>query len=122
MATKAEAINYVNQNFQVDRVNDNLYKAVFTTENNRSQLIFITFTDEFIRFDSPFASEEDINANLVFKILEDSVFGARKIGTMYYLTNLLLIENIDANEIEDGIRLVAAAADQLESQVGGDNF
>lgn len=122
MATKFEVLSYLNDNYHFEDLGNDVCKFVLNIEGNRSQLVFAKVTDDVMWFSSPFAAEDSIPANLVFKLAGDSLFGVKKVGDFYHLHHLVLLENVDSNEIDVAIRLLANAADELESDIGGDQF
>lgn len=122
MATKAEVLSYLNDNYHFEAIGDDAFQFGFNLDGGRSQLVFAHLGDGFLFFTSPFATESTIPANLVFKLVQDSLFGVKRAGDYYHLVHLVLLENVDSNEIDVAIRMLANAADKLEKEIGGDQF
>lgn len=122
MATKAEVLSYLNDNYHFEPLGDDIFRFGFNLEGGRSQIVFAHLGDGFLFFTSPFASESAIPANLVYKLGAESLFGSKRVGDYYHLVHLVLLENVDSNEIDVAIRMLANAADKLEKEIGGDQF
>lgn len=122
MATKQDAINYLIENYELEDLGDDSFKMLFNLDEGRSQLVFVGVFDEIMTIDSPFATTDDINANIAFKLGEDSILGIKKFGETYALRHIVPLEDVDASEIDLGLGFTARAADALEAQVGGDKF
>lgn len=123
MATQAEAIKFLKSNYQAEDVGDNLYKVVVDYEDNRSQLVFVGIFEHVITLNSPFASEDDLSAKQALTATSDGLFGLKQFGTLYTISNLLFVEDLDPSEFNKGIHFLAKTADDLEkSLVGGDRL
>ena len=122
MATKVETLSYLTQNYRAEETGDEVLKFVFEIDESRTQLLFAAVINDLLIMDSPFASTEDINANIAFKLAEESVLGVKRVGDVYTIRHVIPIADIDESEIDLGLHLTAQTADQLESEVGGDSF
>lgn len=122
MATKLETMNYLTQNYNTEEAGEDLLKFEFEIDDDRTQLLFAKVLNGLLVMDSPFASTEDINANIAFKLAEESVLGVKRVGELFTVRHVIPIADIDESEIDLGLRITAQTADQLESEVGGDKF
>jgi hypothetical protein len=81
--------------------------------------------EDWVQLATPFArvAEVDLRATLEEMGLTTVVGGAVIMGDWLVLRHSLPLENLQYNELDDPLQLVAAAADILEQQfTGGDNF
>jgi hypothetical protein len=122
MATKLETLKYINDNYNSEPIGDNALKFVFEINGGRTQLVFAAVFDDVLLIDSPFATVDDVNANIAFKLAEESILGIRRVGDHYSVRHVVPLADVDGSEIDLGLQLAAEAADQLESEVGGDKF
>jgi len=118
MATRAEAMKYLRNINGMQEGDDGLFQYVVSWDDGRSQLVFLKVLDDFIILTSGFAEKDAISAH---KALELAViFGVTDTGNFYALRHVLFLEDLDESEIANSVNLLAARADTLESQVGGD--
>lgn len=123
MATQAEALSYIKSNFKNEDLGDNVFKVLVEYDDNRSQLVWVGVLENVITLNSPFASEDDLSPKQALNAVSDGLFGLKTVGTLYTLSYLLFVEDLDASEINKGIHFLARSADELEkSLVGGDRL
>jgi len=81
--------------------------------------------EDWVQIATPFARVADVDLATVLEeiALTSVVGGAVIMGEYLVLRHSVPLQNLDANEFEEPLELVASTADQLEEQfVGGDNF
>lgn len=121
MATFQEVIAHIKSNYVAEDMDGGL-KLEFNNDGGRTQLVFVFGQPDspFLVISSPFA--QNVGADAVLQIANDSVFGVKKFGDMYTLQHVVPLSDVDASEVEFGLKMVALAADELESKFGGDRF
>jgi ABC-type taurine transport system ATPase subunit len=122
MATKDETLQYISDNYPIESLSEDALKIVFELEGGRTQVVYAIVLESLLLVDSPFAALDDINANIAFKLAEESFFGIRRSEDFYFVRHVIPLADVDASEIDLGLGLVAQTADTLESVVGGDNL
>ena len=123
MATQADVMNYIKNNYQHDVIENGVLKFEFNIDDTRSQLVFALVLDNALVTWSPFASKESITAAQAFNATLDSYFGISILADSYCLKHHAPLENIDSNEIEVAFESLALAADAHEAELGlGDNL
>jgi hypothetical protein len=123
MATKAEVRAFLQANYDTEEISEDHFKFIFTGDG-RSQLVFAMVGDQKMEIHSPFAPMDAITAQQAIDAADEKAFGIRKLGDLWWgFVNVVWIENVDPNEIQDSLGVVAAAADQVESKLGlGDDL
>lgn len=123
MATRAEALSFLQSNYNLNQINNDLYKIEIEYETGRSQLVFVTVNDDFMMFKSPFAKGDDITAKQALEGAGAGGFGVQLVADLYCLAHLVFNADLDASEITYGLGVLASAADDLENElVGGDRL
>jgi hypothetical protein len=117
MATPAEAVAYLRQNFKILSENGSLLSFGWNLEGGRTQLVIVEVRDNLLRILSRVAKGGTVSAE---KLLteNDSIWGVALLEGDYYLTHTVLLENADANEIAGPLEIVAIHADELEEKLG----
>jgi len=119
MATRAEAMKYLRNIEGMREGDDGLFSYVVSwDEDGRSQLVFLKVVDDFIALTSAFAEKDAISAHKALDLAV--IFGVTDMGNHYGLRHVLFLEDLDESEVGNSVHLLAARADILESQVGGD--
>jgi len=119
MATRADAIKYLRSIDGMQEGEDGLFNYVVSwDEDGRSQLVLLHVLDDFIVLTSGFAEKDAISAHKALDLAV--VFGVTDTGSYYALRHVLFLEDLDESEVVNSVQLLAARADILESQVGGD--
>lgn len=116
MATREEVLGFMQARYRFDQVNDYLYRATFDYESGREQVVLIEFRQDFVLFSSRFGSIQDLSAEQALEATNEWIFGMRKIDNSYWLRHVAPIKNIDENEIDDGLKLLAFAADEIKAK------
>jgi hypothetical protein len=121
MATYPEAMQYIKSNYEYKESN-NLVTLEFKFADGRAQTVYIpTGLDQgYLAVSSPFAM--NISADLALQAANDGMFGVRKVGDLFALWHVIPLADLDASEIDFGIKAVAIAADTLEEKFGSDQF
>lgn len=121
MATFLEVISHIKSNYITQEISGGL-TLEFTVNENRSQVIFVIGQPDspLISISSPFAKEA--SAEFALQAAEASIFGIKKVADMFAIHHVVPLADIDASEIEFGLKLVASQADLLEGKFGGDRF
>ena len=120
MATLNEAMAHIRANYVYEET-DSALKLEFTTDDNRSQVVWAGGTEDLLFVFSPFAV--GTKPEIVLSLTEDTFFGIGRIsGGVYVVRHVVPLADVDASEIDLALKLVAVEADTLESQIGGDRF
>lgn len=120
MATEQEVIEKIRSYDGVKDLGDGNFSFMARLEDSRSQIVFVTVSDPFLAFMSPFAEKDAISADQALSLAK--IFGVCDMGNYYGLRNLSLIEDLDESEIVNMAAYIAFRADAIESEVGGDRF
>mgnify|MGYP000031593560 CR=1 FL=1 len=120
MATRADAINFLRGINGMEEVGDALFRFEVSYDDGRSQLVFLSVLDDLMVLSSPFASKDDISARKALDLAV--IFGVADIGEFYVLRHILFLEDLDESEVVNSISLLAARADTIEEEVGGDRM
>lgn len=120
MATRAEVIQHIRNYSDVEDMGDGGFNVVFSFDDGRTQILFMTVLEDILLMASPFAHRDDITPGKAIDLAV--IYGVGTIGDFYVLRNVLHIADIDESEIVNGARLLAIRADTLEEQVGGDRL
>jgi hypothetical protein len=123
MATAAEAKQFIESNYDFRILENETYKLLFQTDDERTQLLYVDVTETNLQVASPFASMEDVTPKQALAANAKYSLGVQTLGELYVVKYFMLLANLDTNEILDGFILTAAIADQLEKElVGSDNL
>jgi hypothetical protein len=120
MATINEVISHIKSNYSTEDLGNGGLKMEFNIDSNRTQLIFVHSTELMLLVASPFA--QNISSDLAFQAAETSIFGVKKLNDLYVLHHVIPVGDIDASEIEFGLKVLALQADELDSKFGRDQF
>ncbi len=120
MATILEVISHIKSNYVTEDIGNGTLKLEFTIDSNRSQLIYVHGGEMMLLVSSPFAS--NISSDLALQVASSAIFGIKQFNDLFVLHHVIPTGDIDASEIEFGLKLVAIAADELESKFGRDQF
>lgn len=118
MATRADAMKYLRGINGMKEGDDGLFSYVMNWDDGRSQLVFLKVVDDFIVLTSAFAEKDAISAHRALDMAV--IFGVTDMGNHYGLRHVLFLEDLDESEVVSGVGWLAARADILESQIGGD--
>lgn len=138
MATWNDLVRYVRLRYEVMRGDENeiriLYRLGDQDEDSiiegRTQVMILAREEldkeeDWVQVATPFARVADVDLNAVLEEmgLTTVVGGAVIMGDWLVLRHSLPLRNLQYNELDDPLHLVASAADTLEHRfVGGDNF
>jgi hypothetical protein len=119
MATKAEIIEFLKQNFKTLEVTPAGARIRFTFDDGRMQNMILQIDDDHMLIGSFFASKSEHSAEEVLAAAEGNNYGVLPLNDYYILSNLLWTANVDANEIQDTLNDLAGAADVIEEKLNG---
>lgn len=123
MATVAEAKQFIDSNYDTELLEDGSFKIIFKGDEGRTQLVFVDINDVNLQVSSPFASVEDVTPKQALSANAKYGIGMQLLGKYYVVKHYMFLEDVDASEILEGLRLVAGIADDLEQElVGTDNL
>ena len=131
MATWNDLVQFVRTEYQVVSLKpDEIRIEIEFEEDERTQVMIVVreVLDrryEWVQIATPIGLAADVNLHeLLTKIGQTTVAcGAVIMGEHVVLRHSLPLENLDINEFVDPLQLIAAAADELESEFfGGDNY
>lgn len=117
MASWQDVKQFLYSNYKINSDEDGVLSILFETGNNRSQLVFVAQTGDFLRLLSPVADEGSASPARVLG--EPSLFGVTKFGSHFCLVHNQLLDTVDEAEITGVIPLLAGFADKLESALTG---
>ena len=123
MATKSETIAFLKKHYIHEDLEDHFLKIVLeSADSDRSQIVWAWVYDDFLSFASPFARIGHISDSQALDSNE-SLLGIGKLSEFYVVRHLLELENVDENEIVEGLRYIATVADAQEARLGlGDDL
>ncbi|MFB9908978.1 hypothetical protein [Allokutzneria oryzae] len=133
MASWRDLVGYVKSSYQVMKEEPDEVRILYTFEDSddeREQVV-VLFREvldgkhEWVQIVSPCGLVSDIHLQGFLEEIGHTTVagGAAIIGEHVVVRHSLPLENLDINEFEDPLALVAATADQLEEKfVGGDDY
>jgi hypothetical protein len=130
MATWKDLVAYIRSEYEVLRDEPDQIRILFEFEDERTQVIVLSHEVmdqkyDWVQIASPcgLAAELDL-VRVLTEIGERTVAcGAAIMGEYLVIRHSLPLENLDINEFEDPLNLLAGTADLLEEMfVGGDEF
>jgi hypothetical protein len=121
MATRAEVLSHITGKYKTESLGVlesgmAMIKMVWKFENGRSHLVWIGASDVHLVVMSPFARAEEITADKA--LTQPTDFGVALAFGSYCLTDVVPLENVDANEIEIALELMPVLADEIEEKFG----
>jgi hypothetical protein len=130
MATWDQFHQLITSNFQVQEDKGDVLTLVFDLKGGRSQLVilqkqgFEASDSDWATISSPVGEAASVNLTLALMKAHEYVVGGLTIdGDYLVVRHALPLANLDANEIDEPLRVVCMVADQLEAElVGGDDF
>lgn len=123
MATAAEAKQFIEANYNLEVLGDGNFKIIFSGDSGRTQLVFVDINDINVQVYSPFATVEDVTPKQALAANAEYGIGMQLLGNYYVVKHYMFLADLDADEILEGLRLVAGIADDLEKElVGTDNL
>ncbi|RJQ76806.1 hypothetical protein D5S17_17255 [Pseudonocardiaceae bacterium YIM PH 21723] len=130
MATWKELLKYVRHEYQVIREDEDEIRILFEFEDERSQVMVIQreVLDEkyeWVQIASPCGVVANLDLKAVLEEIGNTTIccGAAIMGEHLVVRHSLPLENLDLNEFEDPLVLLAGTADRLEEMfTGGDEY
>jgi hypothetical protein len=140
VATWNDLVRYVRVRYEVVREDQDEIRILYrfgSDENDedklaegRTQMMILAREvldkkEDWVQLATPFARVADVDLKVTLEEmgLTTVVGGAVIMGEWLVLRHSLPLRNLQYNELDDPLQLVAAAADLLEQQfIGGDNF
>ena len=119
MAEWSSVERHVHENYRVASQEGTWITLDFDMGNNKSQTLMMTLASGLIQFVSPFASRNEVSMDRVFAAMREDgvVLGITAVDRVLLVTHSQLLETVDEEEIDAGIRLVIEAADMLASRL-----
>ena len=116
-----EIRDYARQKYALAQEADSWFSVVFSYEDNRSQLIvvrlFSAYDREWIEFRSAVCREEDLEEREALTRNMDLPVGALGLSEgMYYMTHAVCLEQLQHEEFDLPLQIIARTADELEEQ------
>lgn len=121
MATKQEAIDFLNSKYTAEDLGDCLYKLNFNLDPGRSQVILVEVNDNWMIMGSAFATTEDLTPKQALEAASEWICGILLIEDTYIVRNVLPIAELDESELHDGMKIVLNIADTLEQKYSSKN-
>jgi hypothetical protein len=138
VATWNDLVRYVRLRYEVMRGDENEVRILYRLGDHDEDSIFEQRTqvmvlarevldkqEDWVQVATPFARVDDVDVKAVLEEMGQTtvVGGAVIMGEWLVLRHSLPLRNLQYNELDDPLHLVASAADTLEHRfVGGDNF
>ncbi len=125
MATKADVIKYIRQNYQSRDVEPEGLALIFGLPAGRDHQVIVNWNNAEGTFTNFFGFVCEWSPDAAVRVLEQngSIMGVAKVGNWVAIHQSQLTETIDEEEIDAALHGVANIADELEQQItGGDEF
>jgi hypothetical protein len=135
VATWNDLVRYVRVRYEVIRDDQDEIRILYRfgeeeRDEGRTQVMILAREvldkkEDWVQIATPFARVVDVDLRVALEEmgLTTVVGGAVIMGDYLVLRHSLPLRNLQYNELDDPLQLVAAAADVLEQQfIGGDNF
>lgn len=129
MASWEQLKTYIGSNYKITEDSGDLLKLLFSTNNDRSQLVFVNHAVtgsgiEFAVIASPIANVGAVELNSVLRETSEYLVGGVVIyGDLLMLRHAVPLADLDAGDFEIPLHLVVGAADGIEAKfVGSDRF
>ena len=110
--------------FRFEAIESNVLKLDIETRDGRSQVVYMTQSDDKITLMSAVCELAAVNLDALFKLeaFQDMPYGASATGKYLVLKHSTLLETLDAAEIGTPMVELAYLADTLEHAItGGDS-
>jgi hypothetical protein len=119
MATFEEMRQYAREKYQVSGEDETGFSLLFEYENGRSQLIgcfcFEALEREFIEFRTRVCAVQELGPHQALKLNAGFTLGALALEDgYYYLIANLMVKDMDPDEFDLPVNILAAIADELE--------
>lgn len=123
MATMAETISYIKENYRCKQEGDSLLLDDFVTDGGRTQMVHVRMFDALMCVSSPFATTDAITAEQAISAAESEILGITRVGSFYAVMHTVPLADLDPSEVNAAFVLVTSTADDLEKGLGlGDSF
>ena len=121
MATKQQAIDFLNSKYTTQDLVDDTFKLEFNINSGRTQVVLIEINDNWLIMGSAFATAEDLTPKQALEAAGEWICGIQMTGDTYIVRNVLPIEDLDESELQNGMHLVLEVADNLEQKYTNKN-
>lgn len=128
MPSWSEIQEYARSKYKLSRDEDNHFALIFSFPDGRSQQIFVkrfeAFDQECIEFRTPVCNEDDMNPKVALQKNAEFAIGALVLEQgLYFLVHNALLRNLDIDEFELPLHVLAGCADDLEKEyAASDDF
>jgi hypothetical protein len=130
MATWNQFHQLIKSNYRIQEDRGDTLTLVFDVNGGRSQLVvlekqgFGASSGDWVTISSPIGNAAGINLTLAMMKANEYVVGGLTIdGDFLIARHAVPLANLDANEIDEPMRVLCMMADQLEAAlVGGDDY
>lgn len=116
MATKQQAIDFLNSKYKTQDLGDDVFKLEFNINSGRTQVVLIEINDNWMIMGSAFGTTEDLTPKQALEAAGEWICGIQMVGDTYTVRNVLPIEDLDESELQNGMQLVLEIADNLEQK------
>lgn len=131
MTTWEELHTFIRSSYTIAADGDTVVRLIFALPGDRHQGVQVGRAgaldgfEDWAIIDSPFAWIDQVDLKAVIREISDSVYGGvASLGDCVTFRYSIPLRNLDTNEFDRALQLVALKADQLEAQFsgGGDYF
>lgn len=131
MASWQQLKQFVHENYVVSQDLDQALKLEFAGDNGRTQLVFISYyglmngSEGWVTIESPVGNTAEVDLPQALKGAGGVVCGG--LGTWHpdpkilVLKHAVPLENMDLNEFQRPMQLLAGTADKLEQELTGED-
>ena len=121
MPTWGEIQEYARTKYKLARDEEHWFSLVFAYDNERKQLVrckhFQAFDQDWVDFASACCKENEMSPTVALKKNNEFAVGAIALdGDVYVFKYTVPLTNLDPEEFELPLHVVASTADQIESQ------
>ena len=126
MPTWAEIQEYARSKYKLSRDEDERFALVFGYDDGRSQQIFVSkfeaFDMEWLEFRTPVCKEGEMSPVVALRRNADLAVGALALeGDLIFLMHNVALPNMDLEEFELPLHVLARTADELEKTYSSDS-
>jgi hypothetical protein len=119
MSTERDAlIFWLNSNYQVEALSDEVFKVNLLLDGNRTQMVFVAvWVDNFTVFSPIAAYDKTVALDILDYVAANGVMGLTVFGEFLCITNSSF--NLNGPSLDDWISYMAETADDIERAITG---